>query len=315
MPWGGAYTEADVQAFLQPFAEEYGIDYQTVDAPAEMLAKLQAMEDAGDVTVDTIDAGAETAFQAWDEGLLEPLPEDVKADLIAACGEELVADFGVAIASYADVMACNADAVERCPTTPAEFWDVENFPGPRMLGIDDWYQNLMFALLADGVPPDELFPLDIDRGFAKLDELKPHVDVWYASGEQSQQVLRDEEVVMAYMWDGRAWGLEDQGVNMEIAYDGATYAYDYYIVPKDAPNKEAAFAFLRWYATHPQAQAEWMSLIGYGTCNPDAYETLEPEVSERLVGAHFDQAVPVDFGWLAEVGPEVRERWYAWIGE
>ena len=315
MTWGGKYTTADTEAYLKPFAEEYGLEYQTVDAPAEFYARLKAMVEAGEVTVDTIDADALTAFQAWSEGLLEPLPEDLKADLVAACGEDMVTGFGVATGLFADIIACNTDAAEGCPTTPAEFWDVENFPGPRMMGTSTWYHNLMFALMADGVPPDELFPIGVDRAFAKLDEIKPDIAVWYTSGVQSQQVFRDEEVVMAYMWDGRGWGLQDQGLDMEYSYQGSAIGNTYYIVPKDAPNKEAAFAYLRWYATHPEAQSEWMGQIGYGTCNPEAYKLLEPEVAEKLVGAHFDEAAASDFGWIAEYGAEVKERWFTWLGE
>jgi len=314
MTWGGEYTEADIAAYLQPMANEFGIDYETVDAPAEMLAKLQAMVEADAVTVDTIDFGPQESFYAWENGLLEPLPEDLKPELIEACGEDAVTDFGIITSLYANVIACNADAVEACPTNAVEFWDVENFPGPRMMGTDDWYHVIPFALMADGVPKDELFPLDWDRAFEKLDEIKPYITVWYTSGDQSQQAFRDEEVVMAYMWDGRAWGLLDQDVNVEVYYDGATYANEYYVVPKGAPDKELGFEFLRYYATHPEAQAEWMRLILYGTCSPEAYDLLEPETAQKLVGAHLDEVVPLDFGYLAQ-NEAVRERWYTWIAE
>src|SRR3989442_1490871 len=48
-----------------------------------------------------------------------------------------------------------------------------------------------FALVADGVPPDKVFPMDVDRAFRKLDQIKPHVKVWWTQGNQSQQ--RSEE--------------------------------------------------------------------------------------------------------------------------
>jgi len=311
MTWGGAYTEADVAAFLEPFSEEYGIEYQTVDAPAEMQAKLQAMADAGEVTIDVMDTGAATAYQLVPMGLLRPLPEDVRADLVAYCGEEGVDEYGPIHSLYANVIACNADAIDTCPTTAEEFFDLENFPGRRTMYMDGGVENLIFALLADGVSRDELYPLDYDRAYAKLDTIKDSI-VWNTSGDQSQQVLRDEEVVAGYLWDGRAWGLVDQGVNMVISYDGASYASDRLVIPQDNPNPEAAYAYLRWYVAHPEAQAKWMEMIKYGTCNPEAYDLLEPEIAERLVGSHFDEVVPVDY---AEYRPEVNERWYSWLGE
>lgn len=311
MTWGGDYTEADVEAFLRPFTEQYGLDYQTVDAAAEMLAKLEAMGAAQDVTIDTLDAGANTVSQAYDQGLIADLPPDVQQDAIAACGESMVYPYGVGIALYANVIACNADAVETCPATPAEFWDLENFPGTRTLYLDASAENIIFALLADGVPADELFPLNAERGFAKLDEIKDQV-VWYSSGDQSQQLLRDEEVVAGYLWDGRAWGLVDQDVNVEISYNGATYFFDLLAVAKDGPNPDAAFEYIRWYATSPEAQADWMSKIYYGTCNPEAYELLDPAVGERLVGTYFDVTVPVP---VDAYSPALDEAWYTWLGE
>ena len=311
MTWGGAYTEADVESFLKPFSAETGVQYETVDAPAEMLAKLQAMEDAKNVTIDVLDTGAATAYEASNMDLLAKLPKDVRDDLVKACGEDGVDDYGPIHSLYANVIVCNKDAAERCPKNAVEFWDVENFPGPRTMYMDGGVENMIFALLADGVPRDKLYPLDYDRAYAKMDEIKAHI-VWYTSGEHVQQIFRDEEVVMGYIWDGRAWGLLDQGVNAEVTYQDATYASDRLVIPKDSPNPEAAYAYLRWYVTHPEAQAKWMQLIKYGTCNPEAYKLLEPELAEKLVGAHFDVVVPVDY---AEYRPEVSERWYTWIGE
>ena len=44
----------------------------------------------------------------------------------------------------------------------------------------------MLALLADGVAPSKLFPLDLDRAFHKLDQIKPNVAVWWKTGDQSK---------------------------------------------------------------------------------------------------------------------------------
>ena len=74
----------------------------------------------------------------------------------------------------------------RRPSSWADFWDVKKFPGNRSLCLSDSPRTLIFALLADGVPRDQLYPLDIDRAFKKLDQIKPHVKVWWREGTQSQ---------------------------------------------------------------------------------------------------------------------------------
>ena len=68
---------------------------------------------------------------------------------------------------------------------------MEKFPGNRG-AYSDVARMAPFALLADGVPKDKLYPLDVDRAFKKLDELKPHVKVWWKRGSQSVQLMRDE---------------------------------------------------------------------------------------------------------------------------
>ena len=52
------------------------------------------------------------------------------------------------------------------------------------------------ALIADGVPMEKLYPIDANRAFKKLEQLKPHVLVWWNSGAQSVQILQDGEVDM-----------------------------------------------------------------------------------------------------------------------
>jgi spermidine/putrescine-binding protein len=223
--WGGAYTDALTAAFAEPFTEATGTPVQFVDAPGGFNAMLEAQAEAGNVTWDIVDLGEEDAVAMIDAGLLQPIPDDVKADLIEAVGEENVTDYGISFASYGSVIVCNTAAAEACPTTPAEFWDVENFPGRRALYGDGWSDSLVYALQADGVAKEDLFPLDVDRAFAKMDEIKPHINVWWTTGDQSQQIFRDEEVVMGILWDGRAAGLRDQGVADPGATAGGADAF------------------------------------------------------------------------------------------
>lgn len=315
--WGGEYTKATVTALLDPFSEATGVTTKTEDAPGEFNAKLEAMAKAGNVTWDVIDLGEEDAIAAANEGLLQPLPEDVKQRLIDAVGEDQVTDYGISIAAYASVIVCNPEAVEKCPTTPAEFWDVEGFPGRRTMYGDGWSEGIMYALLADGVPADQLFPLDFDRAFAKLDEIKPDIAVWWTTGDQSQQIFRDEEVAIGILWDGRAYGLPKQGVNVEVSHDGSPITRDLFVVPADAPNPDAAFAFLEWYATNPEAEAKWAELMNYGVASPRAFDFIPEEVASTLATypANLEVSVPVDVAWVAEHREAGLKRWTDWLGK
>ena len=55
------------------------------------------------------------------------------------------------------------------PRSWREFWDVGKFPGTRTLaGMSTGTPNLEFALLADGVPKEKIYPIDIARAFRPL---------------------------------------------------------------------------------------------------------------------------------------------------
>jgi len=90
---------------------------------------------------------------------------------------------------------------------------VKKFPGRRALRNHP-IATLEAALMADGVAPDKLYPLDVDRAFRKLEEIKPNVTVWWTSGAQSAQLLTTAEVDMVMAWNGRITALTKEGAKV-----------------------------------------------------------------------------------------------------
>src|SRR5437762_7330213 len=106
--------------------------------------------------------------------------------------------------------------------------------------LNNAVRTVQFALVADGVPVDKVFPLDIDRAFRKLDQIKPHIKVWWTQGSQSQQLIRDGEVDMIAMWNARAQEMIDRGERFEIVWEGAENYGGYWFVPKGTPRAKLA---------------------------------------------------------------------------
>src|SRR5260221_1125283 len=103
---------------------------------------------------------------------------------------------------FSYVMAFNKTAFkDRQPSTWKDFWNVKDFPGKRMLG-GSCVGGLECALLADGVPPDKIYPIDLPRALAKIKEIKEHTVFW-KSGSQSEDLFRQNEAVMGNMWHNR----------------------------------------------------------------------------------------------------------------
>jgi spermidine/putrescine-binding protein len=196
-----------------------------------------------------------------------------------------------------------------------EFWDTKQFPGRRTLYADGWLDNVMFALEADGVAKDELFPLDVDRAFGKLDQIRKSVNVWWTNSEQAEQIFRDGEVAMGPIWSGRAALLAASSPKFQLAFDGAIAAREFLVVPKGAPNPEAGFALMEWYATHPRAQAEFITERRNGLSNPKAFDYISPKIANTISTApeNAEQSVPVDFDWVVENRDETYRRWQEWL--
>ncbi len=313
--FGGAFAKSLDEFYFQPFSRDSGVKVLMDPVGGQMAAKLQAGQAVGQVSWSLMMAHEQDTFALAARGALLPLPADVKAEALKLYGPKLVSDHAIFRGLSAYVFVCNPELVKRCPKNATEFFNVKDFPGRRGLYANGWLVNLMYALQADGVPVDKLFPLDLERAFRKLEALKPHVNVWWTTGDQSQQIFRDKEVAMAVMWDGRAFGLAKQGVKVEISHEGAMLSYSSLTVPKGAPNPEAGFAFLRWYMAHPEAQGEIQRVTGYGESSPLAIN-FTPEEMRRQMASHPDvikQVVVPDNVWVAQNREAVAQRWTEWL--
>jgi putative spermidine/putrescine transport system substrate-binding protein len=166
------------------------------------------------------------------------------------------------------------------------------------------------ALLADGVAPADLYPLDLDRAFKKLDTIKSDI-IWWSSGAQSQQLLASAETPFGSFWNGRLVALADSGVTVETSWDQNITAADSLVVPKGAPNKAEAMKFIA-LATSAKPQAEMAAATGYAPINLDAPAEMDPEIRATLPDQQAATQVNADMNYWAEHRDEIGERWYAW---
>ena len=128
--------------------------------------------------------------------------------------------------------------------------------------------NLEMALMADGVPAAEVYamletPEGVDRAFAKLDTIKADA-IWWEAGAQPPQLLADGEVVMTTAYNGRIFAAAvAEGKPFEVVWDGQVYEYDLFVIPKGAPNLDAAMEFIK-FSTDTQRLADQANWISYG---------------------------------------------------
>ena len=275
--WGGTTQDAQKKAWVEPFQKESGVTVK-LDGPTD-YGKLKAMVDSGNVDWDVVDVEGDFAVAAAKQGLLEPLDFSVikKGDLDPRfTGDHYVGSF-----YYSFVIGFNKDALNgHEPKSWADLFDEKAFPGKRTFYKWSAPGVLEIALLADGVPADKLYPLDLDRAFKKLDTIKSDI-VWWSGGAQSQQLLASGEAPLGALWNGRIFAVQKDEPNVGLSWNQNLTAADYLVVPKGAKNKAEAMRFLA-EATAPKPQAEFAGLTSYAPIDTAAANLMTPNQAAQL---------------------------------
>ncbi|WP_167333619.1 ABC transporter substrate-binding protein [Sinorhizobium arboris] len=316
---GGTFEKELRKYFFDPFTAATGIEVKTVSASgADTITRVKAMVASGNVEWDLYLAGEIQSASELHKTLNEDLTEFCRlyqsdADLVPnTCNHAgVLAGYGTTLLVY------NTEAFPgRALRTWADFWDTKTFPGPRALpNFSDPWRVLAAALLADGVPQDKLFPLDVERALRKLDELKPNIALWWKSGDQSTQGFRNGEFVVGQMWQTRATTLKQEGQPIDWSLEQAFLVGDRWALIKGAPHRENALKFLKAFIDNKEGQARYSEVqiatpVRYSAMammSPAARKTIPttPEVMAKLV-------VP-DAKWINANSADLLVRWNTWI--
>lgn len=309
--WGGTNTDARVEAIVEPFEKETGIKV-TVVTPSD-YAKLISMVENNTTEWDVMNCDAYWGVYAGNEGYLEAMDYDV---ITTKIDEEVQLDYVMGAEIYTSVISWNSSKYDSssAPQTWADFFDTAKYPGKRAV----WKYPvtvLEAALLADGVPMDELYPLDLDRAFKKLDTIKDNI-VWWTKGAEPSQMLSTGEADYALAWSGRIATAEQEGSPVDMTYNGGIMISAGWVVPKNAPNRENAMKFIE-YASEANQQYEFSKRIPYGSTNPDAVALMDDKLKTDL-GQSDEQLANemyLNNNYWAENLSAVEERFNAWLVE
>jgi putative spermidine/putrescine transport system substrate-binding protein len=211
----------------------------------------------------------------------------------------LTSQWGIGSYLYSYIFAVNDIVAKgKTPKTWADFWNVKDFPGKR--GLPGGSQGVWeAALLADGVAPEKLYPIDIDRAVNKIKELKPNAVFW-KTGAQSEDFLRQNEVLASLMWSNRAVVVRRKMKEISWNWDNAILASSGWGVPKGNPaGREAAMKFIK-LALSPAGQAKVFEIVGMSPSNPAASALIPDEQKAFDATAYASKQVPMNFDWYTE---------------
>ena len=293
--WGGAYSKSQQNAYHEPYMEKTGVKIINDDSSNEAVAKLRAMNEAGNITWDVVDVVAADALRLCDEGLAMEIDPDVH--LAAApdgtpasedFGDLLVGDCFIPQIVYSTTFGYRTDMVgDTPPDDICDVFDLEAYPGKRSLEKRP-INNMEWALLCDGVAKDDVYDVlatgeGQDQALAKLDTIKDSV-IWWSAGADTPQLLADGEVVMGSTYNGRLFSvIEEQKQPVAMLWDAQVFDLDGWIIPAglSEERKKQALDYIM-FATDTQRLADQAKYISYGPARKS---------SAPLVGQHAELGI------------------------
>jgi putative spermidine/putrescine transport system substrate-binding protein len=335
--WGGAYQRSQQKAYVEPYLEANpGVTVTWDESSNEAVAKLRAMNEAGNITWDLVDVVASDAIRLCDEGLaMEYDPDELLAE--GDDGTPASEDFGDLIVSdcfipqivYSTTVGYRTDMIPEgaeAPTDICALFDTETYPGKRSLEKRP-INTMEWALLCDGVAKEEVYDVleteeGQDRAFAKLDTIKDDV-IWWSAGADTPQLLADGEVVMGSTYNGRLFSvIEEQNQPVAMLWDAQVFDLDGWIIPEGLPEDRLARVkdFVK-FATDTQRLADQAKYISYGPAR---------QSSAPLVGQHAELGIdmaphmPTDpenakntflynYEWWADYRDDLDAKFQAWL--
>lgn len=315
--FGGAVQDAFREAYFTPYAKEKGITVLE-DTTNGGLAKQKAMVEAGNVTWDVMQMEDDEVTMACEQGLLEDMDWSTRAHADEIDPSQFK-DCAVGALSWANILTYDASKLTDGPKNWADFWNVEKWPGKR--GLRKTAKLTMeVALMADGVAPADVYKVIAtkegqDRAFAKLDELKPHIQ-WWESGAQPQEWLSSGDVVMTSAYNGRVDNAQKEGKNFPIIWDGQINSVEFWAVMKGTPNLDQSIAFVEFLMSK-DPQVTFANAIAYGVSNVKAMEALPADRLAKLPSApdNLKNAVRFNSEFWIDHGEELAERFASWVAQ
>ena len=319
--FGGAYGKSQKEHMLDPFSQQTGVKILFEDYSGG-IAELKSQVNSNNVTWDVLDIEYIDVERACSEGLLEIIPKDILApgDDGTPANKDFTAEAysgsecAVGNIVWSVVFAYRNDLKNK-PSKIADIFDTKKIPGKRALRKRPQI-NLEWALMADGVPNDQIYqvlstPEGVKQAFAKLDTIKSDI-IWFDSWSQPPQLLSDGSVAIAQSANGRIYrAIKDDGQNLSIVWQGHLYDLDGWAIPKGSQKLQIALDFIAFSTkTKPLSG---MQDVAYGVTRLSSERLLREDIKPHLPSSHLSEGLKVDTSFWADNAASLNEQFAAWL--
>ncbi len=312
LTWGGGFGKGIRAGFEDPFKAATGIEIK--DVTPFSYGKFQtAMTHGNPEHYDLIWFDDEVEpLRAGKEGLVEKLNYDWLPNAKAALPGT---KSPYAVSPYITVyqIGYRTDAYKsKPPNSWRDFWDVANFPGPRSLGT--WVGGVLeAALMADGVAPDKLYPLDEDRAFKMLDRLRPNIRVFHntQASDQVAQMLYQNEISMVLTWSTDFIAAHLAGKPVNVVYNQGFYFSPAVGIAKDSKYVREAHQFLNLFFDEDD-ELKFIRTWPTSPAVPDVAKRMTEQEKNSVAITHINEMVHLDRDYYAENQARLQQKYDGW---
>ena len=305
--WGGDYSNLLTKHISNPVLAPKGWvvvndEAQVVQRKAKTMAERRLPKGTSDIQALAATDIAEMA----ESGVLEPLDASKLKNSPNIIKTFSIADsplFSPHIYS-GKVVLYNPKLIKDVPKGMDALWDPKNQGKVGIVDIQHVYTTMAAALVGGGKTGD----FDkAKKSLLELKKLKPRI---YPSNEALAQALQTEEVGLCIMWKARAVQWQNAGINVVTVApkEGIISYVSGFAIPKNAPNKAGAYAFLD-AALEPTAQEGFAVDMGYNPVVRNA--KVAPDLRTRIGFTPEEEKLIVnpDLEFLAKHMGELKDFW------
>jgi putative spermidine/putrescine transport system substrate-binding protein len=313
--YGGYFKDAFDEHIFPRFTEETGIAVESVAEPTgeAWLVQLEAAARAGQAPAD-VSMMAQVALQrGMASGLWAPLDESalpnlefVRPQLVGRNADgELV---GVGAVSWYITLVSNTDVFSEAPESWAELWeDHRNLLGLLALPSNSFLLEVTAETFFGGTDI-----LDSEEGvlevIAKLEELKPNVQLWYRDEGQFQQALQSGEIPMGQYYHDVTGLAAAEGFPVRSTFpaEGGVLDSGSWAVTRASDKLDEAHEFINWFS-----QPEIQDLVARQVGTAPIVEREHLQLSDEefaAVSSEIDPIIP-RYDLYLERGDWVEQVW------
>ncbi|GAP96553.1 ABC transporter substrate-binding protein [Leptolyngbya sp. NIES-2104] len=174
----------------------------------------------------------------------------------------------------------NSEKLTDSPTDWSYLWDNKDKLNRRITLMNDVREVLGATLRLLGYSYNSKNPEELKKAYDRLQELKPAIATFTTDAWRDQLIAGDLLISMVYSSDAVLATTQNPKLKYVIPASGTSVWSDTMVIPKTAPNPDAAYAWME-FMLQPEVAAKLTERLSFATTNQKAIAKLPPEVQSN----------------------------------